>query len=313
MDSMHVAGSHDADSEPSVTVVVATRDRPEMLQRAARSILRQTYSGKIECVIVFDQSRPHPVDAEVSEGRQIRVLTNSRRSGLAGARNTGIVGSDGELVAFCDDDDVWDHGKLRRQVERLRSSSAEVVACGVRIHYDNRVITRTPPRLVEFHELIRSRVTAVHPSTFVTLRNALDGIGLVDEDIPGSYGEDYDFLLRAARRAPIAAVEEPLVDVHWHPQSFFTQGWQARAEALEYLMDKHPEFRADRHGLARMEGRIAFAEAALARRRAACRSGWRSIRNNPLERRAYVALAVASGIVPAASVMRLANQRGRGI
>jgi glycosyltransferase involved in cell wall biosynthesis len=292
---------------------VATRDRPDMLQRAVRSILRQDYPGDIECVIVFDQSPPAPVAAQTSAGRHLRILTNSRRPGLAGARNTGILNSGGDLVAFCDDDDAWDRAKLSRQVERLLSSPAEIVACGVRIHYADRVIVRTPPPWVELRQFVRSRVTAVHPSTFVTRRDALAGIGLVDEQIPGSYGEDYDFLLRAARRTPVAAVEEPLVDVHWHQQSFFTEGWQARAEAMKYLLDKHPEFRADRHGLARMQGRLAFAEAALKRRRAACTSSWRSIRNNPLEPRAYLALTVASGMVPATSILRVANSRGRGI
>jgi hypothetical protein len=39
----------------------------------------------------------------------------------------------------------------------------------------------------------------------------------------------------------------------------------------------------------------------------------RALRGNPLERRPYLALAVAVGIVPAPSIVRLANRRGRGI
>ena len=90
----------------------------------------------------------------------------------------------------------------------------------------------------------------------------LTSIGLVDEQIPGSYGEDYDWLLRAARRRPIVAVEQPLVEVYWHWQSFFAERWEAIADALAYLLGKHPELRADRQGLARIQGQIAFAQAA---------------------------------------------------
>jgi glycosyltransferase involved in cell wall biosynthesis len=298
---------------PAVTVVVATRERPALLERAVRGIMSQTYPGDVECVVVFDQSTPAAVPVEVPAGRKLRVLANSRTAGLAGARNTGIAGGDGALVAFCDDDDEWDPDKLSRQVGKLQRSSAEFVACGVRIHYHDRVVVREAPGLVELRQLVRSRVTALHPSTFVIRRDALDGIGLVDERLPGSYAEDYDLLLRAARRAPIVAVTEPLVDVHWHQQSFFAERWTTIAEALAYLLDKHPEFSADSRGLARIQGQIAFAEAARARRPAAWRASRSALRHNPLEHRAYLALAVASGLLPAASVLRIANRAGRGI
>jgi hypothetical protein len=70
----------------------------------------------------------------------------------------------------------------------------------------------------------------------------------VDERIPGSYGEDYDWLLRAAKRMPIVAVEQPLADVYWPEQSFFAGRWEAIAEALSYLLSKHPELEADQRG-----------------------------------------------------------------
>jgi glycosyltransferase involved in cell wall biosynthesis len=300
-----------AAGRPSVSVVVPTRDRPELLHRAVTSILAQSFPGDLECIVVFDQSPPAPLSFESTAGRQVRVLTNDRTRGLAGARNTGIVSGSGSLIAFCDDDDEWHPDKLSLQADRLQS--AEFVVCGVRIHHAGHETVRLPPPEIGLADLVRSRITAVHPSTFVIRRDALIGMGLVDEKIPGSYGEDYDLLMRAARRGPIVAVAEPLADVHWHRQSFFAEGWSSRASALEYLLDKHPEFAGDRRGLARMQGRIAFAQAALQRRAAAGRSSWRAIRNNPAERRAYLALAVASGAVPASLIMRLANQRGRGI
>ncbi len=298
---------------PDVSVVVATRDRPALLERAVRSIMGQSYPGDIECAVVFDQSSPAAIAVEESGGRRLTVLTNTRSRGLAGARNSGIAATRGALVAFCDDDDEWDADKLKLQVELLEGSSAEFVACGVRIHHAGSIIARIPPRSVGLARLVRERVTALHPSTFVMRRSGLADVGLVDERIPGSYGEDYDWLLRAARRGPIVAVEQPLVDVYWHEQSFFAERWESIADALSYLLGKHPELTANRQGLARIQGQIAFAQAALAHRPAAARASWNALRNNPLERRAYLALAVATGIVPATSIVRLANSRGRGI
>jgi glycosyltransferase involved in cell wall biosynthesis len=293
--------------------VVATRHRPELLLQAVTSIIGQTYPGELECLVVFDQSAPVTPPAQVPAGRQLRVLTNTRKPGLAGARNSGIDAAVGTVIAFCDDDDTWQPDKLTRQVELLTASAADFVACGVRIQYQGRVAVRMPPAQTAFDQLVHDRVTALHPSTFVIRRSALDAIGLVDEDIPGSYGEDYDLLLRAARRAPVLAVQEPLVNVLWHEQSFFAERWQIISEALRYMLAKYPALRADPTGRARISGQIAFAEAAQARRREAGRFIWQALRGNPAERRAFLALAVAVGLIPAATVVRAANRRGRGI
>ena len=298
---------------PAISVVVATRHRPELLLSAVTSILGQSYPGELECLVVFDQSQPEPLPTEVLPGRQLRVLSNTRTAGLAGARNAGITAAVGTVIAFCDDDDAWQPDKLTCQVELLRRSAADFVACGVRIRYSDHAVVRMPPPRTGFAQLLSDRVTALHPSTFVIRRSALDDIGLVDEEIPGSYGEDYDLLLRAARRAPVLAVQQPLVDVFWHEQSFFAERWQTISDALRYILAKYPALRADRAGRARIDGQIAFAEAALARRREACRFSWQALRGNPAERRAYLALAVAAGVIPATSIVRAANRRGHGI
>ena len=46
------------DGWPSVSAVVCTRDRPELLRKAIAAILGQDYEGRIECIVVFDKSEP---------------------------------------------------------------------------------------------------------------------------------------------------------------------------------------------------------------------------------------------------------------
>ena len=91
---------------PQVSVVVATRHRPDMLMRAVSSIIGQSYPGELECLVIFDQSEPAPPPVEMPADRKLRVLPNTRTPGLAGARNTGITAADGAVIAFCDDDDT---------------------------------------------------------------------------------------------------------------------------------------------------------------------------------------------------------------
>jgi glycosyltransferase involved in cell wall biosynthesis len=299
---------------PAVDVVVATHQRPELVRAALASILAQTYSGPICCVVVFDRSEPDRGLERDDPDRRVRVVPNTRTPGLAGARNTGILAGRGDLVAFCDDDDEWLPDKLSRQLAALDRSGSDTVVSGITVLYADHEVDRVPTAdSVRFEELVRHRVMAAHPSSVLVRRPALLGdIGLVDEDIPGSYGEDYDWILRAAQAGDLAVVEEPLVRVRWG-QSLFSQRWQMIHDALGYLLEKHPAFRRDPRALARITGQQAFALAALGRRREAARAAARTIRSSPRERRAYLALAVASGAVSAPRVLDLAHRHGRGI
>jgi glycosyltransferase involved in cell wall biosynthesis len=302
---------------PLVSVVVPTRDRPELLRRAVRAILEQRYPGEIECVVVFDQSEPTDVGVRPGERRRLRSVRNQRTPGLAGARNAGVLASTGVLVAFCDDDDEWLPDKLRLELEAMRADpDAVVVACGIFVQYGGRAIRRLPPggTRVTHEQLLRRRLMEVNPCTLVVERTALlESIGLVDEDIPGSYCEDYDWLLRAARVAPVLVVPQPLVRIHWHASSFFAEHWQTIIRALLYLLDKHPEFSQQPAGLARIEGQIAFAHAALGQAGPARHWAARALRRNWRDRRAYAALLVSTRLLRAETVLHLAHSAGRSI
>ena len=305
-----------ATETPTVSVVVPTRDRPELLRRAVTAILEQTYPGPVECLVVFDQSDPDLPWPELPARRRLVLVRNQRTPGLAGARNSGILAATGELVAFCDDDDEWLPEKLTRQVARLLATpSAAVSTTGILVRYQDRTTTRlAPTELVTHRQLLRSRLTELHPSTVLARRRQLlDDIGLVDEQIPGSYAEDYEWLLRAARRAPVLAVQEALVVVHWHQSSFFADRWRTIISALTYLVDKHRELQQEPSGLARIYGQIAFAHAALGERDAARRWARRTLSLNRRERRAYLALAVSLRLIKARTVVRLAHVAGKGV
>jgi glycosyltransferase involved in cell wall biosynthesis len=303
-------------SAPSVSVIIATRDRPALLRAALDSIIGQDYDGRVEAIVVYDQTPPDNSLAFEQPQRAVRVLTNERTPGLAGARNTGALASSSDLLAFCDDDDTWLPDKLRLQADAMKRDDADVCLAGIYVHYGDRVTVRIP-ELSELTPdgLIRDRVMAAHPSTYVVRRAAfLDPIGLVDEEIPGSFGEDWDWLLRAARSCRLSVVSRPLIHVLWHPQgSFFSRRWLTIAAALDYMIDKHPQFKNDKAALGRLYGQKAFAYAAAGEPAEAKHWAREALRLSRRERRAYLALAVARGALKAETVVRLANKAGRGI
>jgi hypothetical protein len=203
---------------------------------------------------------------------------------------------------------------IDKQIQLMQRSPALTCVTGIIVGYEDRQVTRVPtPEKVRLEALVRNRTMEAHPSTVLVRRTALlNEIGLVDEAIPGSYGEDFDWILRAAQSGSIAVVEEPLVKVRWG-QSLFSQKWQTIVDAIDYTIAKHPALSADRRGLGRLLGRRSFALASLGQRKLALRSAARTLKSRPAERRAYLAVAVALGLVSSDRLMRYAHRRGHGI
>jgi hypothetical protein len=104
-----------------------------------------------------------------------------------------------------------------------------------------------------------------------------------------------------------------LVEVLWHPKSYFTGRWATVSAALQRLLATYPDFYRERAGAARLSGQIAFAEAAQGHRGAAVRWAARTARLRPIEPRILLALAVATKAVSGERVVRELNARGRGI
>ncbi|MDQ7908678.1 glycosyltransferase [Phytohabitans sp. ZYX-F-186] len=299
---------------PSVGVVIPTRNRPELLRRAIRSVREQDYPGPLRIVVVFDQSQPDLLLAS-TDGVPVMVVANWRTPGLAGARNTGILALDSDLVAFCDDDDRWAPWKLSRQVAAL--GAGDFATCAIEVEFRD----RCTPRLagcdrVTVEQLARSRMAMLHSSSFLVRRGTLVNsaqLGLVAEDAPGSQNEDWDLLFRAARRSPIVHVDEPLVRVLWGRTSHYAYEYDTKISSLHWMMERHPEIHGSPPGAARVYGQLACWSAASGNRSDAWRWTREAMRANWKEPRAAIALAAMSGAVKVENVLAALHRRGRGI
>ncbi len=309
-------------------MVIPTRgDRPVPLREAVEAALAQDWPVSVVVVVDTPAQEGVPVDVPAQQGAPpdgtacrdvaaqlagvsgpVRVLPNSRTPGLPGARNTGVDACDTDLVAFCDDDDVWLPGKLAAQVQALRDG-AEFASCGIEVeHGRHRVARLAGVPAVTAADLVRSRMVMVHSSTFLFERGRL----WADESAPAGQNEDWDLALRAAKRRPIAYVDRPLVRVRWGG-SHYAARWADRIAGLDWMLARHPELAVDSRGAARVYGQLAFGHAALGHRREAARWALRTFAARLGEPRAPIALAVAAGLVPARAVVSMLHNRGHGI
>jgi glycosyltransferase involved in cell wall biosynthesis len=95
---------HPEISTSHISVIVCTRDRPELLRTCLESLSK--LQGALHEIIVVDNGSG-PETAQIAAGYPIRLIREERR-GLCRARNRGLTEARGEIVAFLDDDVIVD-------------------------------------------------------------------------------------------------------------------------------------------------------------------------------------------------------------
>ena len=302
---------------PRVAVVLPTRGRPELLREAVVSVLDQDYAGDIDVVVVHDQEDPHRDLLELAgPGRTVRLLRNDHTPGLAGARNTGIDHIDHEFVASCDDDDFWDRNKLRLQMARMVGDpDLGVLGAGIRLLMSEEHVVDWPGDSPDITpaQLWRSRRKELHSSTLVVRRAVYLEVGGYDEALPSSYAEDYEFLLRAIEVANVGVINQPLASVRKYNASWFRDRAEVVANALEYLLEQHPEIANSRAGHARVLGQIAFARSTMGQRRRATALALRALVRWPASPHAMLALVHATTGTDPRVLLGTVRKVGRGI
>jgi glycosyltransferase involved in cell wall biosynthesis len=90
--------------EPTISVVVPTRDRPGALEACLAALDAQTFAERLEVVVVDDGSiAAESVAAAVARHPNARLVRQSG-AGPAAARNTGARNARGHTLCFTDDD-----------------------------------------------------------------------------------------------------------------------------------------------------------------------------------------------------------------
>jgi glycosyltransferase involved in cell wall biosynthesis len=107
---------------PLVSVVIPTRNRPQLVKRAVDSALAQTLS-QIEVIVVIDgpDEATSTALALINDAR-LKVIELPTNQGSRAARNTGVSTANADWIAFLDDDDEWMHNKLEAQLSTAKNS-----------------------------------------------------------------------------------------------------------------------------------------------------------------------------------------------
>lgn len=179
--------------ERLVSVIIPTFRRSEKLPRAIESVLNQTYTN-LELFVVNDNNPNDEYTRYVKEitavykkDSRFNLIIQDKHINGAVARNIAIKKSQGQYIAFLDDDDWWVNTKLEEQIKELESldDSWGGVSCKFTFYDENvNVIGKTHKYQDGYiYKDILSLYSDVATGTLLLRHSALDEVGYFDETL----------------------------------------------------------------------------------------------------------------------------------
>jgi glycosyltransferase involved in cell wall biosynthesis len=239
------------------TIVIPTKDRGALLERAVESALAQTMAGTR--VIVVDDGSETPVT--LPSDPRLSLVRHPRSRGVSAARNLGLSLAETPFVMFLDDDDRIRPELVERSLQELGATDAPppvAVTSALAVvdeHGDVREV-RVPPRL-------RSRgdhysLEPIEPGrsyfakqTLVVPREVLLGIGGWDERFRSRTGTDLFWRLNPV--CSIVGLDDVTYELTSHTGARLSGNKRLRQSSFRQLVSTHRDaLRAHRDGYAEL-------------------------------------------------------------
>jgi glycosyltransferase involved in cell wall biosynthesis len=220
----------DDSSFPTVSVIVPTRNRLELLRETIQSLLAQSYEA-FEVIVVSDASTDGTNEYMARLAREndvIRFIAFPEAKGAPAARNAGERIAKGSFLLFNDDDCISKPERLRVLAEALdRHPEAAFVHCWMEsIEVDGSCMIYTG----------NGGLSAGTPYAMMR-RDAFQQAGGFDPDMPRL--QDFDLWIRVLTLGAAVKIPTVLFRTYRDPQGISSQPARFRA-AGRRILEKYP-------------------------------------------------------------------------
>ncbi|MBU0550606.1 glycosyltransferase family 2 protein [Myxococcota bacterium] len=236
----------------AVAVVIATKNRPDLLvRRAISSIARQTQQPAR--IVIVNDGHELPTETRAAIRRAlpelaITISRNARRTGAGGAWNTALAhlkrsGFAG-FVALLDDDDEWTPEHLSANLDAVKDGHKNVAISGLRLLKEGVEIPRPLITTLAASDFLVSNPGWQGSNTFVELTHFL-AVGGFRESLRSAHDRDLAIRLLDHPATRIALV--PRWTATWHlgtPGCLSQAGSEAKLQGLcEFWRLYHPRMK----------------------------------------------------------------------
>ncbi len=193
---------------PTVTVIIPTYNRCNLLMDAINSVLAQSYKD-FELLVIDDGSTDNTKQtiAEIKDNRIKYFYKNN--GGVSSARNHGLKNAQGQFICFLDSDDLWPSNFLQTMVSSLQNNPQCGAAYCMRTLLSQNGLTKSSYQKEFFssgqitQQLFQK--TFIQTSAICFRKKNLEGI-FFDESLTS--GEDVDVWLRVSTRTKFLFVPD---------------------------------------------------------------------------------------------------------
>jgi glycosyltransferase involved in cell wall biosynthesis len=196
------------------SVIIPTRNRPEMLDRCLTALDRQTFPRDGFEVIVVDDGGTVALEGIVARHAGVRLLRQENR-GPAVARNAGIAAGTGEFIVLTDDDCRPESGWLAAYSRAVLEMPGAGLGGDVKPAPENGICGDASQLLVSYlYNYTDTRMPFFCTNNVAFPRRLLLEIGGFDETFPLAAAEDRDICGRWNARYPLRRAPEASVVHH---------------------------------------------------------------------------------------------------
>jgi|GEM_PF-2134079 len=232
-------------TDPKVSVILRTKDRPKLLGKALTSLANQTCRD-FEVVLVNDGGED--VSDFVSYFKpyfQITYIRHGSSKGRTAAINAGSQRVQGAWIAYLDDDDILYPWHFEALLKAAEQSSAGVIYGDYNkaLFYkteDNspELLVGAPPWDYSRRDLLVENYLPIH--TYIYLRKFVDELGPWNENLDRL--EDYDFLLRLSGVTDFYHLRKVTCEYRYYLDCINTvfNGREGYLTALHKIYPQHP-------------------------------------------------------------------------
>ncbi len=196
---------------PFFSVIIPVYNKEKFIEKTLQSVLNQTFSD-FEVIVIDDFSSDKSLNlAEKFVSENLRIIQHKENKGLSATRNTGIVNSNGVVMAFLDADDTWEVGYLEKihslhikfpEAKLLATNYTDVFANNSTMTPKNFFIQNEDDILIDnFFEVSCSK-PIYFPGSLCVFKSVFENVGFYDEEI--TFAEDIDFNIRANNKFKLA-------------------------------------------------------------------------------------------------------------